>query len=218
MDIHQILSLSPVIPVLTIRRADDAVPLAQALVGGGLRVLEVTLRTDAALESIRRIVSEVPEAVVGAGTVTRPVDLSMVRAAGGRFAVSPGLTEDLARAASEDGLPLLPGIMTPSEAMAARALGFHALKLFPAKVAGGVGFLKALHGPLPDLVFCPTGGIGRESFREYLTLPYVPCVGGSWVAPKDAVAEGRWDQIRELARDASGLPRSTGSGAPTDFP
>lgn len=198
----------PVIPVLTVSDIAQAVPLGQALVAGGLHVLEVTLRTPVALEAIRRMAAEVENAVVGVGTVTVPADLEAARQAGATFAVSPGLTPDLASAAADNGLSLLPGVMTPSEAMIARDQGFSFLKLFPAKVAGGIAFLKAIGGPLADLAFCPTGGIGAGDFRDYLVLPNVVCVGGSWVAPKDAVAAGDWQRITELARAASSTESS----------
>jgi len=201
-ELVSILKQVPVVPVVALSRADQAVPLARALHEGGLDVVEVTLRTDAALEAIRRIAAEVPGVVVGAGTVTRPADLEASRQAGARFAVSPGLVPDLARAAADSDLPFLPGVMTPSEAMAARDLGFTVLKLFPAKAAGGTGFLRALRGPLPDLRFCPTGGIDASSFRDYLALPNVITVGGSWVAPKAFIEAGWWERITRLAREA----------------
>ena len=167
------------------------------------RVLEITLRSDAALESIRRIAAEVPEVTVGAGTLTRPEHFGHVREAGGRFAVSPGLTPRLAAAAAESGLAFLPGVMTTSEALAAMEHGFSVLKLFPATVAGGVGMLKAIRGPLPELRFCPTGGVRPENLREFLDLPNVICVGGSWVAPSSAVDAEDWGRITELARQAT---------------
>lgn len=203
MSFHDVLSRARVLPVLKIKRAENAVPLARALAAGGLKVLEVTLRTEAAIDAIRRIAAEVPEVTVGAGTVTRARELEPIREAGGRFAVCPGLVPELARAALAADLPLLPGVMTPSEALAARDLGFNILKLFPADTAGGIPFLKALSGPLPDLAFCPTGGIGASSFRDYLELPNVVCVGGSWVAPATSVDAADWARITELARDAS---------------
>lgn len=203
MSFHDTLRRARVLPVLAIQRAEDSVPLARALAAGGLEVLEVTLRTDAAIAAIRRIAAEVPEVTVGAGTVTRAQELDAVRDAGGCFAVSPGLVPDLGRAAQQMALPLLPGVMTPSEVLAARDQGFDILKLFPAEVAGGVPFLKAISGPLPDLAFCPTGGVGPANFRDYLALPNVVCVGGSWVAPSSAVDAGDWNRITELARDAS---------------
>ena len=203
MDLKSVLETVPVIPVLTIERVDDAVPLARALVAGGLPVLEVTLRTEAALAAIERIAAQVEDAIVGAGTIVTPDDLKACHEAGSRFAVSPGLTEPLAKAAQDSPMPLLPGVMTPSEAMTARHWGFRFLKLFPAKVAGGKALLKAMGGPLGDLVFCPTGGIGPDTFREYLELPNVVCVGGSWVAPNQAIADGDWAAITRLAEETS---------------
>lgn len=202
-NLRELLARASVIPVLTIENADTAVDLGRALVEGGLTVLEVTLRTPAALESIRRMVAEVEGAVVGAGTVTRSADLLAVADAGGRFAVSPGLTDGLAYAVDDMELPLLPGVMTPSEAMSARDRGFDTLKLFPARPAGGLALLKAMAGPLADLAFCPTGGISAKDFRDYLALPNVLCVGGSWVAPRDAVEQGDWQRITQLASEAS---------------
>ena len=203
MRFHDILSRARVLPVLKITQVKNAVPLARALAAGGLDVLEVTLRTEAAIDAIRRIATEVPEVTVGAGTVTRARELDAVRDAGGRFAVSPGLVPELAKAARAADLPLLPGVMTPSEALAARDLGCDILKLFPAGVAGGIAMLKALSGPLPNLSFCPTGGIDAASFRDYLALPNVLCVGGSWVAPSKAIDTADWTRITALASDAS---------------
>lgn len=200
MDMLSLLHTAPVMPVLVIDRVEHAVPLARALVAGGLPVLEVTLRTAAAAEAITAITREVPDAVVGAGTVTTAQDLAAARHAGARFAVSPGLTPALARAAQETGMPFLPGVATASEALAAREYGFTALKLFPAVVLGGVALLRALHGPLPDLTFCPTGGIGPDNLHDFLSLPNVACVGGSWLAPPGAIAAGNWDTISRLAR------------------
>ena len=203
MSFHDVLSRARVLPVLKIERSEQAAPLARALLAGGLTVLEVTLRTEAALEAIRRIATEVPEVVVGAGTVTRTRELDAVRDAGARFAVSPGFVPELARAARATDLPLLPGVMTPTEALAARDHGLDILKFFPAEAAGGMPMLKALRGPLPELTFCPTGGIGPANFRDYLALPNVVCVGGSWVAPQTAVQAGDWPTITDLAREAS---------------
>lgn len=203
MSFYDTLSRARVVPVLEIERTASAVPLAKALAAGGLDVLEVTLRTPCAMEAIRRIASEVPEVTVGAGTVTRAQELDAVRDAGGHFAVSPGLVDEVARASRQAELPLLPGVMTPSEALAARDLGFDILKLFPAEVAGGIPLLKALAGPLFDLSFCPTGGIGPANFRNYLKLSNVVCVGGSWVAPKTAVDAEDWPRITRLAQQAS---------------
>ncbi len=203
MILRDILRQARVLPVLEINNLDEAVPLARALAAGGLTVLEVTLRTDVAVEAIRWIAAEVPEVMVGAGTITRPSDFQRIRRAGARFAVSPGFTRELAEAAQSVEIPFLPGVMTPTEAMTASEQGFDTLKLFPAEPAGGVGLLKAINGPLPELAFCPTGGLRASNFRDYLALPNVLCVGGSWVAPAAEVAAANWTRITELARDAS---------------
>jgi 2-dehydro-3-deoxyphosphogluconate aldolase/(4S)-4-hydroxy-2-oxoglutarate aldolase len=208
MSIRTFLTLAPVIPVLTIEKLEHAVPLARALCAGGLRVLEVTLRTSAGLPAIEAIGKAVPEAVVGVGTLAKPGDFVQSANAGAKFGVSPGLTPALAQAARDAGFPLLPGIMTPSELIAGLEWGFTAFKLFPAQPAGGVGMLKALHGPFPDVVFCPTGGISRATAPEFLALPNVACVGGSWVAPSERIRAGDWQAIEALARDAASLARS----------
>lgn len=202
MTISDILTSVPVMPVIVIDRLDDAVPLAEALVSGGLPVLEVTLRTAVAIDAVAAMVKAVPEAIVGVGTLTHPAQFARVRDAGAQFAVSPGLTPALIEASSDEAMPFLPGVMTPSEAMQARDAGFRYLKLFPAKQAGGLGMLKAMGGPLPELTFCPTGGIDADSYRDYLALPNVACVGGSWVAPKGLVDSGDWQGIRALAEQA----------------
>lgn len=207
MDMAAIAARAPVIPVLTIEALETAVPLARALVRGGLPVLEVTLRTEAALEALRTIADEVPEAVVGAGTVLDPAQLEQVQRAGARFAVSPGCTEALARAALSSGIPFLPGVQTVSEAMALADLGFGHLKFFPADAAGGLTWIKAAAAPLSGLRFCPTGGITAETAPAYLALPNVACVGGSWVAPRVAVATGDWQSVERLAAAASTLKR-----------
>jgi 2-dehydro-3-deoxyphosphogluconate aldolase/(4S)-4-hydroxy-2-oxoglutarate aldolase len=204
-NIRDIMATSTVIPVLTIQRLEHAVPLAEALVRGGLRVLEVTLRTSCALEAIRAIRAAVPDAIVGGGTLTRARDFSACAAAGAQFGVTPGLTTELIAAAAKSRFPLLPGIMTPGELIAARAAGFDACKLFPAQQAGGVGMLKALGGPFPDQVFCPTGGVTRANAVEYLALPNVLCVGGSWITPAAAMATADWATIESLAREAAAL-------------
>jgi len=204
-DIREIMAMSTVIPVLTIQHLEHAVPLAEALLRGGLRVLEVTLRTSCALEAIRAMRAAVPDAIVGGGTLTRPRDFSACAAAGAQFGVTPGLTAQLIAAAAKSGLPLLPGIMTPGELIAARAAGFDACMLFPAQQAGGVGMLKALGGPFPDQVFCPTGGVTRANAVEYLALPNVLCVGGSWITPAAAMATADWATIESLAREAAAL-------------
>lgn len=207
LNILEIMRVGPVIPVIVIEDLAHAVPLARALVAGGVRVLEVTLRTPAALAAIRAIAGEVPEAIVGVGTLTRPEDFTEARDAGARFGVSPGLTPALIEAAWESGLPLLPGVMTPSDVIAARLAGFRELKLFPARQAGGIGMLQALAGPFPDVTFCPTGGIAAETAPEFLALPNVACVGGSWLTPRDALATGDWGTVTALARQAAALHR-----------
>jgi 2-dehydro-3-deoxyphosphogluconate aldolase/(4S)-4-hydroxy-2-oxoglutarate aldolase len=206
--IRDILARAPVIPVLTVARVEDAAPLARALVDGGLPVIEVTLRTPVALAVVEAMRAAVPEAVVGVGTLTRVEDLVQAERAGARFGVSPGFAPELIAAAASVRYPLLPGIMTPSELMAARAAGFTAVKLFPAEQAGGVAMLRALAAPFPDAVFCPTGGITLATASEYLALPNVACVGGSWVAPPDRVAAGDWTAIRALAEHSAGLQRA----------
>jgi len=203
---RDVLCAGPVIPVLVIDALEDAVPVALALREGGIRVLEVTLRTPVALAALSAIATACPEVVVGVGTLTRPEEFAAARTAGARFGVSPGLTPALVEAARASGLPLLPGVMTPSEVIAARAAGFTALKLFPAQQAGGIGMLKALASPFSDVAFCPTGGVTAESAAEYLAQPNVLCVGGSWLTPRDAIARRDWATIAELARTASRLP------------
>lgn len=204
-DSRPLLALAPVIPVLTIRDAAVAVPLARALVAGGLPVIEVTLRTPAALEAIRAIARDVPDAVVGAGTITRTGDIQMATAAGSRFLVSPGTPPDLADALAGVPVPVLPGCATVTEAMALAARGFAALKFFPAEPSGGAAFLKSLSGPLPGLVFCPTGGIDAAKAPSYLALGNVGAVGGSWVVPDDTLASGDFARITDLARAARAL-------------
>jgi len=205
MKLIEMLCLGPVIPVIVIQDVERAVPLARALVAGGVRVLEVTLRTPAGLPAIRAIAREVPEAIVGVGTLTDADEFAAARDAGAQFAVSPGLTPALVNAARASGLPWLPGVMTPSDVIAARAAGLRQLKLFPAEQAGGLGMLKALHGPFPDVLFCPTGGVTPNTAPQFLALPNVPCVGGSWLTPPAAVAAGDWNAITALAKQASSL-------------
>ena len=205
MNLLEIMRTSPVIPVIAIDDIRHAVPMAQALVDGGIRVLEVTLRTRHGLAAIRAIAEQVPEAILGVGTLTRPEDFSAARDAGAVFGVSPGLTRDLVQAAQASGLPLLPGVMTPSEILAAREAGFFQLKLFPAIPAGGVGMLNAIAGPLPDVLFCPTGGVSQENAPQFLACKNVACVGGSWLTPRELLAAGDWDRIRALATAAAGL-------------
>ena len=197
-DMKQICQQVPVIPVLVVERVEDAKPMAEALVKGGLHVLEVTLRTPAALDAIRAM-SEVEGSVVGAGTVLTAEDVMAVKAAGADFAVSPGVTPALLAAAREHDMPLLPGAATASEVMNLLAEGFDFLKFFPAEAAGGIPMLKSLHGPLAAVSFCPTGGVSPANAADYLALPNVVCAGGSWITPKDLVAAGEWDKITELA-------------------
>jgi len=208
MNIREILARSPVVPVLVIERLEHAAPLARTLVAGGLSVLEVTLRTPVALETIRAMREAVPEAIVGAGTLTRPADFADAQNAGAQFGVTPGLTPALAAAAAKASFPLLPGIATASEILAALAAGYDTLKFFPAQQAGGVPMLQALLGPFPEVRFCPTGGISRDNAASYLQLPNVLAVGGSWVAPQSYLARGNWSAIGELAREAAGLART----------
>ncbi|WP_199873131.1 bifunctional 4-hydroxy-2-oxoglutarate aldolase/2-dehydro-3-deoxy-phosphogluconate aldolase [Ideonella sp. A 288] len=195
----------PVIPVIVLRRVDDAVPLAEALLAGGVKVLEVTLRTDVALACIEAIARAVPEAIVGAGTIRSAVDARAALAVGSRFAVSPGYTVEIGRACRDIGLPLLPGVATASEVMAASSAGHRFLKFFPAMQAGGLPMLKALGGPFPDIDFCPTGGITPESAPQFLALPNVKVCGGSWLTPQDAIDSGDWARITRLAREACAL-------------
>jgi 2-dehydro-3-deoxyphosphogluconate aldolase/(4S)-4-hydroxy-2-oxoglutarate aldolase len=208
MDIAAIAARAPVIPVLTVDRLADAVPLARALVKGGLPVLEITFRTGVALDALAAIAREVPEAVVGAGTVLDEAQLRQAIAAGARFGVSPGCTPALAQAVRAAGLPFLPGVQTVSEALVLRELGFRLTKFFPADTAGGTAWLKAVAAPLADLRFCPTGGIGIETAPAYLALSNVACVGASWVAPRDAIAAADWSRIEHLAATAAALKRA----------
>lgn len=205
MNLEQILRASPVMPVIALDRLEQALPLAEALLEGGIFTLEITLRTPVALEAIRRIRQAFPQAHVGAGTVTTPEALRQVTEAGASFAVSPGLTRPLIEAAAAGTLPLLPGVMTPTEVMTAVDAGFRFLKLFPAEQAGGLAMLKALAGPFNGLRFCPTGGIGPESAPAYLSQPNVICVGGSWLTPKALVDAGDWKAVMGLARQAAAL-------------
>lgn len=207
MSMREILKVGPVMPVIVIDDADLAVPLARALLAGGIRVLEVTLRTPAALESIRRIVRELPEAIVGAGTVLDSTDAERARLAGARFGVSPGSTPDLIGALRGGDWPFLPGVMTPSEAMNLANAGYTELKFFPAAPAGGAAMLKAMAGPLPGLSFCPTGGIAPETAPAYLALPNVCCVGGSWLTPPALLRAHDWAAIEQLARSSVALGR-----------
>lgn len=195
----------PVIPVIVIQNLADAVPMAQALVDGGVKVLEITLRTPVALQCMEAIARAVPEAIVGAGTVRSVADAQAAKNAGCQFAVSPGYTSEIGLACREMGLPLLPGTATGSEVMQANADGYFFLKFFPATAAGGIPMLKALAGPFTDVVFCPTGGITLETAPQFLALPNVKVCGGSWLTPADAVANKDWARITQLAREASAL-------------
>lgn len=203
-----IMAGQPVIPVLKITRIEDAVPLAQALVNGGLPAIEVTLRTPVALDAIRAIAADVPGAIVGAGTILNAKQFAAAEDAGARFIVSPGFTTALASAADKSSVPLLPGAITPGEIMLAAEAGYSLLKFFPAEQAGGMAFLKALASPFAGIKFCPTGGIEATNAPDYLALGNVACVGGSWVAPDALVAAGQWDEITALARQAASLKRS----------
>jgi 2-dehydro-3-deoxyphosphogluconate aldolase / (4S)-4-hydroxy-2-oxoglutarate aldolase len=205
MNTLELASHGPVIPVIVIDRLEDAVPLAQALVAGGVRVLEVTLRTPIALQAIEAMAREVPGAIVGAGTIRSASDARAARQAGAVFGVSPGYTADVGAACRDVGLPLLPGVATASEVMAAQADGLGFLKFFPATAAGGIPLLKALAGPFPDVVFCPTGGITLQTAPDFLALPNVKVCGGSWLTPADAVKSGDWARITRLAAEAAAL-------------
>ncbi|MFI9149296.1 bifunctional 4-hydroxy-2-oxoglutarate aldolase/2-dehydro-3-deoxy-phosphogluconate aldolase [Streptomyces sp. NPDC053367] len=200
-----VLELSPVVPVVVVEDAADAVPLARALVAGGLPVIEVTLRTAGALDAIRAIADAVPEAVVGAGTVITPAQVAEAVDAGARFLVSPGWTDVLLEAMRASGVPFLPGVSTTSEVVALLERGVREMKFFPAQAAGGTAYLRSLAGPLPQARFCPTGGIGPDLAPEYLALPNVGCVGGSWMLPADALAARDWVRVERLAREAAGL-------------
>ena len=197
--LDEVLRAAPVVPVITIERGSDGVPLARALVAGGLRALEIALRTPAAPAAARAIAETVPEAIVGIGTVLTPRDLETARSLGARFAVSPGTTPELLDAAAQGDLPFIPGVQTASELMAALARGFDVVKFFPAVPAGGIAALKALAGPFPQVRFCPTGGIGEESFLDWLKLPNVALVGGSWLAPAADISAGNWPAITARA-------------------
>jgi 2-dehydro-3-deoxyphosphogluconate aldolase/(4S)-4-hydroxy-2-oxoglutarate aldolase len=200
--IQDICAAAPVIPVLQIERLADAAPLARALAAGGLPVLEVTLRTDCALEAIREMRAAAPDAIVGAGTLRRPADVVACLEAGARFGVSPGAPTPLVEAVEAAAFPFLPGCATPTEAMALADRGFEVVKFFPAGAAGGPAMLKALASPLPDIRFCPTGGVTLDNAPAYLSLPNVAAVGGSWVAPKSLIDAGDWPAIESLAREA----------------
>jgi 2-dehydro-3-deoxyphosphogluconate aldolase / (4S)-4-hydroxy-2-oxoglutarate aldolase len=202
-----VMSDAPVIPVIVLSDVAHAVPLARALVAGGIRMLEITLRTPVALACIEAIVKEVPDAIAGAGTVRSAADAQAAAMAGARFAVSPGYTSSVGKACHDLGIPLLPGVATPSEVMAAQEDGYHALKFFPALQAGGVPMLKAWQGPFGDVKFCPTGGITGGNAGDFLRLSNVVCVGGSWLTPAEVIERGDWAHITQLARQAKAVHR-----------
>lgn len=203
--IRDIMAMSPVMPVIVIERIDDAVPLARALVAGGIRVLEVTMRTAAALDAVRAITAEVPDAITGVGTIVKAADVDAAMQAGAQFGVSPGSPDALLAHILACGMSFLPGTMTPTDVMRVLDHGFDAMKLFPAAQAGGIGMLKAINGPLPQARFCPTGGVDIRNAAEFLALPNVGCVGGSWLAPANLIAAKDWGAIEKLAREAAGL-------------
>jgi 2-dehydro-3-deoxyphosphogluconate aldolase/(4S)-4-hydroxy-2-oxoglutarate aldolase len=207
LDPTPLVAKTPVIPVLTIERTADAVPLARALAAGGLSVIEVTLRTPAAMDAIRAIASEVPDCVVGVGTLTKSDDVAAAIAAGAKYLVSPGTPTNLAAELADASVPALPGCATVTEAMTLAARGFKVLKFFPAEASGGTAWLKSVAAPLPEIKFCPTGGIDAGNLAAYLSCPNVLAVGGSWVAPKDAIASGDWARITRLASDAAAARR-----------
>ncbi len=198
----EIFASGPVVPVLVIHDVEKAVPLAKALMAGGINVLEVTLRTPVALEVIKAIAEQVPDALIGAGTVTNAQQLKEVTEAGAKFAISPGMTAELLKAGRDGAIPLIPGISSTSDLMKGKDAGYTHMKFFPAEASGGVKAIKSISGPFPDVVFCPTGGIGPDNFKDYLALKNVHCVGGSWVAPDEAIANNEWDRITQLAKDA----------------
>lgn len=203
--IKEVMTTSPVMPVMVINQLDQAVPLAKALVEGGLKVLEITLRTPVALDAIRRIKAEVPGAIVGAGTIINTETLQQALDAGAEFIVSPGVTDSVIEAAIASGVPILPGVITPSEVMKLLEKGITEMKFFPAEAAGGIPMLKSLGGPLPQVTFCPTGGVNPKNAPEYLALSNVACVGGSWMAPAELVDAGDWAEITRRAAEAAKL-------------
>lgn len=205
VSIKEVMTTSPVMPVMVINQIEHAVPLARALVEGGLKVLEITLRTSVALECIRRIKAEVPDAIVGAGTIINTQTLHQAIDAGAQFIVSPGITDSLLDASLTCGVPVLPGVITPSEVMRLLEKGITAMKFFPAEAAGGIPMLKSIGGPLPQIMFCPTGGVNLNNAPDYLALSNVACVGGSWMAPADLVDAENWAEITRRAAAATAL-------------
>lgn len=203
--VEEVVKMGPVIPVLAFETVEQGLAVSRALYEGGVKVLEITLRTKVGLEVIREASQIADDIVVGVGTLTRPEECELAARAGATFGVSPGLTADLGKAARDAGLPLLPGVMTPSDILTAIAAGYDIVKFFPAEQAGGIPMLKAFHGPFPNLRFCPTGGVTHASAPSFLALPNVVCVGGSWLTPKSALATQDWAEITRLAREASTL-------------
>ena len=205
--VSEIVRLGPVIPVLAFDTVEQGEHVSRALHAGGVKVLEITLRTPAGIEAIKRASQLAEDIVVGVGTITKPEHCEQAKKAGAQFGVSPGLTKDMHKAAQDAGLPLLPGVMTPTDIIVAMELGYEIVKFFPAVPAGGLNMLQAFHGPFPTLKFCPTGGISAESAPTFLALPNVVCVGGSWLTPKAAIAAQNWDEVTRLAHAASELSR-----------
>ncbi|WP_028201936.1 bifunctional 4-hydroxy-2-oxoglutarate aldolase/2-dehydro-3-deoxy-phosphogluconate aldolase [Paraburkholderia nodosa] len=205
--VADIVRLGPVIPVLAFDTPEQGEHVSRALHAGGVKVLEITLRTKAGLEAIERAAKIAPDIVVGVGTITKPEHCALAKQAGAQFGVSPGLTREIHQASLDAGLPLLPGVMTPTDIIVAMELGYEIVKFFPAVPAGGLNMLQAFHGPFPTLKFCPTGGISAESAPTFLALPNVVCVGGSWLTPKAAISAQNWDEVTRLAHAASELSR-----------
>ncbi|GIU53072.1 MULTISPECIES: bifunctional 4-hydroxy-2-oxoglutarate aldolase/2-dehydro-3-deoxy-phosphogluconate aldolase [Shewanella] len=199
---QDIFKRSPIVPVMVINKIEHAVPLAKALVAGGISVLEITLRTECALDAIKLIAKEVPEAIVGAGTILNELHLQQAIDAGSQFIITPGATKGLLETAQKGNVPLIPGVASISEVMVGMELGYTHFKFFPAEASGGVNALKAFSGPLANIRFCPTGGITPSSYKNYLALPNVDCIGGSWIAPTDAMEQGDWERITQLCKDA----------------
>ncbi|ABM18914.1 MULTISPECIES: bifunctional 4-hydroxy-2-oxoglutarate aldolase/2-dehydro-3-deoxy-phosphogluconate aldolase [Marinobacter] len=202
--VQAVLAASPLVPVIAIKDPDDAIPLCRALVDGGIRVLEITLRTEHGVRAIEKVRKAIPEAWVGAGTVTSIAQYRQVESAGAQFVITPGVTEAILEFGVTSEAPLLPGVSTVSELMMGYALGYREFKFFPAEVAGGIPALKAFSGPFPDVVFCPTGGISRQTARDYLALPNVRAVGGSWLTPAEAIAGKDWPAVSDIARGSLG--------------
>ncbi len=200
-----IFKVSPVVPVIILEHAADAIPLAEALLAGGINIMEITLRTSAALDAISLLTKTLPELWIGAGTVVTPDQLCQVTAAGAKFAISPGQTEAMLNAGMKGSIPFIPGIASPAELMMGLERGYTHFKLFPAEATGGIGMLRALYGPFPNARFCPTGGISAKNHQDYLALPNVDCVGGSWLVPEEALRQRNWSLIKDLA---TALPRS----------